>query len=600
MEPKDEIKNRLSVEEVVGEYLPLKPAGSGAFKACCPFHQEKTPSFHVSKAKQIWHCFGCDMGGDIFSFVMEMENTDFPEALRILGKKAGVEIPRFDKTESNERQRLISINELAAKYFRKVLTDSSGAANARAYLENRGLGADLAEKFQIGYAPDSWDSLVSFLNKRGFSAHEIEQSGLVLRKKAGPGFIDRFRNRIMVPLMDHHSNVVGFTGRILGKMDEKSGPKYMNSPETAIYKKSELLYGLNFAKTGIKEARSVIIVEGNLDVIASHKAGVTNVVASSGTALTDQQIDLLKRFTDRLIFSFDQDAAGFEAARRGIRMAQSKDLKVEVVILPPEAGKDPDDAVQKDPKLWQNAVSNPIPIMEYYFAQAFKGKDLNNVEHKREIGKFLVPEIASLADAIVMEHWMRKLSDLIKVDVEVIRGMIQKARGEAPTARLKKSESKPLEKKSRSREDKTIMEILGITINRPDLVKNLTDRLKQDQIPNEDMKLLYTELLLAYNSDQIQPAQQSFFANLRDKITTNEELKHLEKLLDEIAVYGEVILSGISPDQVPVQLDDYLKVIASSRLNSRKRELEVVIRQAEAQGDQEAVTNLINEYNALS
>jgi len=386
----------------------------------------------------------------------------------------------------------------------------------------------------------------------------------------------------------------------LGKMDEKSGPKYMNSPETVIYKKSELLYGLNFAKTGIKENRSVIIVEGNLDVIASHKAGVTNVVASSGTALTDKQIDLLKRFTDRLIFSFDQDAAGFEAARRGIRMAQSKDLKVEVVILPPEAGKDPDDAVQKDPKLWTDAVSNPIPIMEYYFTQAFKEKDLNNVEHKREIGKFLVPEIASLSDAIVQEHWLQKLSDAIKIDIDVIRGMIQKIRGEAPTAQVAKAVSKAREPKVWSRQDMSIMGILGIAINRPDLMKGLEDRLKEAQIPHEGMKILYRELVLAYNSDQIQLAQQSFFANLRDKITTNEELKSNEALLDEIAVYGEVVLSGISPDQVPAQLDDYLNVIASSHLDSRKRELEVAIRQAEEQGNKEAVTNLINEYNALS
>ena len=604
MEPKEEIRRRIDVAELISEYLTLKPAGSGSFKAICPFHQEKTPSLHVSKEKQIWHCFGCDVGGDIFSFVMQIENVDFPEALRILGKKAGVEITRYASPDSNERQRLIAIHELVTKFYRKVLLDSTQAANARSYLENRGIDKELADKFQLGFAPDAWSTLVDFLSKRGYQATEIERGGLAQRKKSGVGHIDKFRNRILIPLSDHHSNVVGFTGRIMAKSGEEQGPKYMNSPETLIYKKSELLYGLDLAKSAIKHAGFVIVVEGNLDVVASHKAGVQNVVASSGTALTEMQIDLLKRFTDTMVFSFDQDAAGFEAAKRGIRLSLNKDMNVKVVILPAEAGKDPDDAVQKDPQLWINAVANPIPIMEYYFGQAIKDRDLNNVEHKREIGKFLVPEIAAVADPIEQEHWLQKLSDLLRVEIEVLRGMVAKVRSTAPNPPLNpplgrgESQTKTQPKK-RTREDQAVMAILGLFLQAPKLQKQVVDKLNSGQIGPEDLQTLYKELVSAYNSNATSTAQKSFFAELRTKITSTSELNHLEQLLDEIALRGEQVTNDLSQDQVQAQLNDFIHVIEQAGLDKRKRELELAIRQAEEQGDNKVVQKLLDEFNSI-
>ena len=598
MEPKEEIRRRIDVAELISEYLTLKPAGSGSFKAICPFHQEKTPSLHVSKEKQIWHCFGCDVGGDIFAFVMQIENVDFPEALRILGKKAGVEITRYESSDSNERQRLIAMHELVTKFYRKVLLDSTQATNARAYLENRGIDKELADKFQLGFAPDAWSTLVDFLSKRGYSATEIERGGLAQRKKSGVGHIDKFRNRILIPLSDHHSNVVGFTGRIMAKSGEDQGPKYMNSPETLIYKKSELLYGLDLAKSAIKHAGSVIVVEGNLDVVASHKAGVENVVASSGTALTEMQIDLLKRFTDTMIFSFDQDAAGFEAAKRGIRLSLNKDMSVKVVILPADAGKDPDDAVQKDPQLWIDAVANPIPIMEYYFAQATKDRDLNNVEHKREIGKFLVPEIAAVADPIEQEHWLQKLSDLLRVEIEVLRGMVNKIK--QPAAAANQPVSKPQARTNkRTREDQAVIAILGLFLQAPKLQKQVVDKLDPAQIGPDDLQTLYKELVSAYNSNATSTAQKSFFAELRTKITSTSELNHLEQLLDEIALRGEQVTNDLSQDQVQAQLNDFIHVIEQAGLDKRKRELELAIRQAEEQGDNEVVQKLLDEFNSI-
>ncbi len=598
MDPKEEIKQRLDIAEVIGEYLTLKPAGAGSFKALCPFHQEKTPSLYVSKEKQIWHCFGCDVGGDIFSFVMEIENTDFPEALRILAKKAGVKVPRFSKSESNERQRLVAINELAAKFYKKILASSSAAANARSYLEARGINKELLDDFEIGYAPDTWDTLTNFLGKRGFSAWEMEQSGLIQRKKTGPGFIDRFRSRVMIPLRDHHGNTVGFTGRILGRMTEKTGPKYMNSPETLIYKKSELLFGLDLAKTAIKENRSVIIVEGNLDVVASHKAGVKNVVASSGTALTEQQVNLLKRYTNNFVFSFDQDAAGFDAAKRGIRLAQVHDCRVEVATLPAEAGKDPDEAVQKNPKLWQNAVSNTVPIMNYYFNQAVKNKDLNKVDDKRAVGRFLIPEIASITDLIEQEHWLQKLSDLVRVEIEILRKMILEAKDATPQQN-NNGAKQPKKALKRSRHDQATLAILGIFISVPELRNEIIENLKSNEISSTELKTLYKELTLAYNSDRTTSAQKSFFAEFRNKLSNDPGLKHLTGPLDEAALSGECTVAETPPNMVQGQLKEYLDVITQGHLGNRKKELEMAIRQAEELGDTDAVKKLIEEYNTL-
>ena len=598
MEPKEEIRRRVDIAELIGEYLNLKPAGGGSFKSVCPFHQDKDPSFHVSKEKQIWHCFGCDMGGDIFAFVMEIENIDFPEALRILGKKAGVEITRYTSSDSNERQRMIALHDLVTKFYQKVLADSTQAAAARAYLENRGIDKNLIEKFQLGFSPDAWDTLVNFLSKRGYNATEVERSGLAQRKKSGIGSIDKFRNRIMIPLSDHHSNVVGFTARIMKKTDEKQGPKYMNSPETLIYKKSELLYGLNLAKSAIKLAGSVIVVEGNLDVIASHKAGVENVVASSGTALTEMQVELLKRFTDTIIFSFDQDAAGFAAAQRGIRLAQSLDMKVKVVILPPEAGKDPDDAVQKDPKLWIKAVDNPIPIMEYYFNQSVRGKDLTEVEHKREVGKFLIPEIASISDQIEQEHWLQKLSNMINIDVEILRNMVKKVKGEVVVQKNRKPDPKSVR---RSRSDQAVIMALGIFLQYPELQDHVIKQLEINQIYSTELQNLYKIFTNEYNKSNPSTKQKSFFAELREKISQNEEsFGGIVNLLDEIALKGEQISAENTQDNVLAQLNDFIHVINQADLDKQKKQLEQQIRQAEEQGDNKVVQKLLEKFNSLN
>jgi len=312
MKPSDQIKEKLNIVDVIREYVPgLKQVGAN-HKALCPFHKEKTPSFIVSPDKQVWHCFGCDRGGDIFKFIMEIEGIEFKDALRILAKKAGIELKPWDRSLSTKRSRLLKILDLASIFFQKTLESDQGKI-AQGYLAKRKVNSSVAEEFKLGYAPDAWDKLLSFLKARGYKEQEIFEAGLTVKK--GQRSYDRFRNRLMFPILDVHGNVVGFTGRILGKEIEGQG-KYVNTPQTLVYDKSRVLYGLSKAKEAIRKQDLCILVEGQVDVIASHQTGVKNVVAVSGSALTLPQINLIKRFTQNIALAFDVDIAGSSATKR--------------------------------------------------------------------------------------------------------------------------------------------------------------------------------------------------------------------------------------------------------------------------------------------
>lgn len=605
MDPKEEIKQRLDIVEVIQEYLPLKPAGTNAFKAVCPFHQEKTPSFHVSRAKQIWRCFGCGAGGDIFSFVMQIEGVEFPEALRLLGKKAGVEVARYTQADTNEKQQLQRLQQFAAAYYHKVLMDASYAAATRAYCEKRGISAELLQQFQIGYAPEEWDAFAKIARQKGFSEKDLLAGGLALARKSGGGVIDRFRGRLMIPLRDVHGNVIGFTGRILQSPAPTDSPKYMNSPETLLYKKGEILYGLDLAKQAVRQEDAVIIVEGNLDVVASHKGGVKNVVASSGTALTEMQVRLLKRFTNNLRFCFDADAAGFAAAQRGIHLAQSLGADVSVVLIPRDAGKDPDEVVQKDPALWQKIAREPVPIMEYYFEHAVAGKDLMQVEDKRAIGAILLPEIARMQDPIEQEHWLQKLSNTLRVDLDALRGTVKKPT--TTSAERRKPESSPGTSKTQQlsnsavspkplRRDLAARLVLGLFIESADLRPRVADRLQPSHFSEGDLRDLYIKACLVYSEPQ-QPATHSLFEPLRAHLSSQNA--GLLSLLSELALMGEQALSATTLNEAREQLEIAIRYLAEAATTDRRRQLLFDIRLAEQAGDAARLETLMQEYRAL-
>jgi len=595
MEPKDEIKQKLDIAEFISEYLELKPASVDSLRGLCPFHDEKTPSFNVSKDKQVWHCFGCGEGGDIFSFVMKMENVDFTEALQLLGKKAGVEIKRFNSEKSNQKQNLMAVNDLAARYYRKVLVDATTAAEARSYIDSRKIPVEMAEKFSLGFAPDRWDSLVNFFEKRGVPSVQALSAGLIVKKKSGRGFIDRFRNRLMIPLKDQHGNTVGFTGRIMPGADEKAGAKYMNSPETPVYKKGELLYGLDLAKKAIKHEGCVIIVEGNLDVIASHKAGVENIVASSGTALTESQLILLKRYTETIVFCFDADAAGIKAAEKGIALARHLEIDVRVIVLPEEAGKDPDEAIQKDPKIWLDAVKNTVPIMRYFVDLVISGKDLSKVDDKRAVAKILLPKLAEITDVVEREHWLQVLADLLRIEIQVLRQSI--VGSPTPPKKHVGSPTPPkLHKKTKNQ--RAFILLFGIAVQDDQFLKRVISNLEIDLLPEGDLRDLYKALKLEYDSvESSQPAQKSPFLRIRERLEV--EAVPLMKLLTEASFKAEQAISDMSQGQVQGQIDQLVGTILSSDKKRQRKALEIDIRQAELDGDHSTVKRLIRELSKL-
>jgi DNA primase len=593
MDPKDEIKQKIDLLELVGEYVQLKPAGPDRAKGLCPFHGEKTPSFHVSRDRNHWHCFGCNEGGDCFDFVMKLEGMTFPEALLHLGKKVGVEVRRLPTKGSNDRARMLQINDLAQKFFRKVLTDAPGAGPARAYVEGRAIPTEIAEKFGLGYAPDAWDTLSQFLVKRGFREQELVKAGVSMKRKSGSGVIDRFRNRIMIPLRDHHGNTVGFTGRVLDKDDH--GPKYMNSPETPVYSKSALLYGLDLAKRAARDFGFVVITEGNLDVVASHKADMPSIVASSGTALTQQQLELLKRYTDTIVFAFDADAAGFKAAKKGISMARGLEFDVRAILLPDDV-KDPDELVQKDPQAWKTMVKQSVPIMEFFIAHVTKGKDLTNIDDKRGVAAELLPAIGEIVSVVEREHWLQTVADLLRTPVDQLRTAIRPAAPSADAPEAKKATVRP---KKLTKHEKARQILFGYLIDGDARFEELHEKIAPVFALDETWAKLYNFAKLAYDS-RSQSAQQSLFARLREHLESQDSAEELVSLLNSSTFMVDETFHDMPPQQVLNQIDALLSMFAGQAQKDARMRLAQEIRQAEQAGNTEKVTQLLEQLSKLT
>lgn len=443
MDEIEEIRSKIDLVQYISETVPLKKAGRN-FKACCPFHAEKTPSFMVSPERQIWKCFGCQKGGDIFGFVMEMERLEFGEALRLLAKKAGVTLKSYkpSKTES-EKEKLYQINHLASEYFHYLLLNHQIGQKALAYILQRGISKDSLKQFKIGYSPPFWDGIQKFLvNKKGYLAQDLEKAGLVIastRRSSPQTYYDRFRDRLMFPLLDHRGDVAGFAGRLLNPNAKEA--KYVNTPETAVYHKSELLYPLQVTKEDIKRENCAVVVEGELDAISTYQAGIKNVVAIKGSALTEQQARLLKRFCENLILSLDSDSAGDMAARRGIEIADSLGFNLKVVIL--EKYKDPDEAAQKEPEYLKQCLSEAVGVYDFYLDSAFKRFRGKTPEEKKKIGQELTPIFAKIEDEIIKDIYVKKLAEKLAVNEESIILQVEKQKGKAPPTPKQAADQSP-------------------------------------------------------------------------------------------------------------------------------------------------------------
>lgn len=416
--PVEEIKEKLNIADVVGEYVRLQKRGTN-YKGLCPFHNEKSPSFTVSEEKQFYHCFGCGKGGDVFQFLQDIEGVEFVEALRMLAKKTGVQLRAINKQEENQRTRLQDVLEHATVFFQQQL-NTSVAAHARVYTEKRGLNADSIQTFRIGYAPESWDMLVKYLQSKGFSDAELQQSGMVVLGKNG-SLYDRFRDRLMFPIEHTQGAVIGFTGRIL--KDDAKEAKYVNTPETPLYHKGSVLYGLSKSKSFIQKVNAVVLMEGQMDVVSSFQNQIRNVVASSGTALTADQVKLLKRYTHNVILAFDGDAAGIKAAWKGMQLAVQEGMNIKVMALP--QGEDPADIVKRDPNVLRELGKTARPFMEYAFDQVLQPLDLTLAHNKKTAAQELLPMIALFPDQIEQTHYIHQLSNILGVDDAVLAEKIR-------------------------------------------------------------------------------------------------------------------------------------------------------------------------------
>ena len=409
----DEVKQRIDIVDIVSQHVTLTKAGR-TFRGLCPFHSEKHPSFFVYPEQQSWHCFGCNIGGDVFSFIMKKQNIDFGEALKQLAQRAGVAIPsRFEPgAESEERQRLYQINQAAAQYFHNLLLNSPAGEKAQSYVTGRGFSPKTIADFQLGFSPDSWEGLKHYLMERDYTEKELLNAGLIIEAEGGKTH-DRFRNRLMFPIQDARGRITGFGARALDPSAEGL-PKYTNSPQTPIFDKSSTLYGINLAIAAIRQQDLAVIVEGYMDVITAHQNGFQNVVASMGTAVTEKQVGVLKRLSRNaaLALALDADAAGDEATLRAVDYENTLDTEVKVIIL--TRGKDPDDVIKQDAKTWQKLVEEAVPIVDYTFNKVASELDLTKAGGKSSAVDKLLPIIAEMKNITRQGYYLDRLARLVK------------------------------------------------------------------------------------------------------------------------------------------------------------------------------------------
>lgn len=511
----DEIAAKCDIVSVVSEYVPLKRRGAN-YQGLCPFHNEKTPSFSVSPSKQIYHCFGCGVGGNVFKFVMEIDHLTFPEAVAKLAKRAGVALPEKELTpaerrQQQKRQRLLKINELAARYYQKVLLETKGGKIYLDYLEKRGMSREIMEKFGLGACQSGWDGLYKFLLSRGVGPEEMEELGLVLPRKEGNGYYDRFRERIMFPIRDDRGQVVAFGGRIINK--DVSPQKYMNSPDTPLFRKGKLLYGLDLAKASIRQKDSAIVVEGYMDVIACHQYGVTNAIAALGTAFTTEQAKLLMRNTYQVHVAFDADTAGSKATWRSLDILSELGCQVRVINLP--QGSDPDEFLKANgQQAFEQLISKSQELIVYKIGRLMENINTDEINGKLQVVRSILPDILKMNSPVARESAIALVSQKLQITENAVWSELkqlsrreQAPNGEMASQRSNASRSQPaaaqaLQKKKAdkgiSRREANMIKIL---YEQPKLLA-LAEKFGGKTLFETDLLGLYTKMVELYQKHQ--------------------------------------------------------------------------------------------------
>jgi DNA primase len=421
-----EVKQRLDIVEFISEFVTLQKAGRN-YKGLCPFHAEKHSSFFVFPEQQSWHCFGaCGTGGDVFSFVMKKEGIDFGQALRLLAQRGGVALgpaQARSKAEDEKKERLFQINEAAAEYFHHLLVTAKAGGLARSYLTRRKITSETIKEFRLGFSPNTWETVKSYLLGKGYTEKELLEAALIIEKEEG-GSYDRFRNRLMYPICDAHGRVTGFGARVL----DDSLPKYINSAQTPIFDKSSSLYAVDKAKSAIRKKNLAIIMEGYMDVLTAHQHGWQNVVGSMGTSLTEKQVEGIKRLTSNITLALDADLAGEEATLRGKAILGSSTVEANVILLP--AGKDPDEVIGEDAALWEKLVEQAMPILDFAFQSVLSKVDVNKARDKSLAVQKLLPSIRDIKDPVQQSHYLNKLGRALRIEESAIRAALRESKAE--------------------------------------------------------------------------------------------------------------------------------------------------------------------------
>ena len=590
MNPSDEIKQKIDIVDFIREYIPVKAVGAN-FQALCPFHGEKTPSFVISPEKQIWHCFGCGKGGDVFSFLMEMEGLGFAEAVRELAPKAGVTLRNDNPETYSKRNRLLDIMALSVKYYHHVLGTKTGE-KALAYLTKRGLTPEIIEEWQIGYSPDSWDSLSSFLAARPLSGKkylsaEILEAGLVVKKEGTTNrYYDRFRDRIMFPVYDVTGNPIAYSARINPEIVNDKVGKYINSPQGPIYDKSRVLFGLDKAKSYIKSKDLAIVVEGQMDVITCHQFGFKNAVASSGTALTTEQVALLKRYTNNIALCFDADAAGQLAADRGIKEAMAAEMNIRVIIIP--NGKDPDDALRQDASLFEIAVNEAKPMMEYYFDKVIAGLDLQLVDNKKEVAKKMLAMIAKLVNKIEAAYWLKTLSQTLEIDENALRESLP----QEASQKIVKPVKAPVAA-VRSREEQLSELLLAIIVRFPDFIAYVISKLELNWLETENIRSFYKNLIIYYNKTAALD-----YTGFREYLSA--ETGEAATILDRLILLGEKDFYSYETKNVQEEIIKTIIELKKYYLQKQIFAAQKAMAEAEKNGEIDKINKILEELKVLT
>jgi DNA primase len=595
----DAVKERIDIVDLIGSKVQLRQAGR-SFKGLCPFHQEKTPSFVVYPENQSYHCFGCGKGGDIFTFVMDTENLDFRDALKQLADRAGVQLEsqiqqRRDPERDRERDALIDLNERAAAFFSNILWTSPSAAEARSVLERRGVDRKTAERFGIGFAPDSFDALKGYFVSRGTSEEELVAAGLLTRREEDGRTWDRFRNRITFPIRNREGKAVGFGARAMGD----AHPKYLNTAQTAIFDKRSLLYALDKAYDAVRRLRSIVIVEGYMDAIAAHQYGYENVVASMGTALTPNQVSAIRRYVDRVYLALDSDAAGQMATLRGIsamRESFADDERVEVlpgnmvrfertigaeirVVLLPQ-GKDPDEYIRADPEGWPAALEASVPLVEYFLTQVLSTVEDSPTARARALQEDAVPILREIGDPVVLSHYIAMTARLLRFrDTEVHAAVLR-----GPTRR--REERTPARTSTFQRPTAHDPEryLITLLLRYPQQAADQVAVIDREDILDTRHRLIIDVIARAPGDIE------QVYALLDDEVAS-----YAREVVDE-SLQRETVFPLASSREIPVAIQR----LAQVRYETRWRQLQAELQAAKQAGDTEAVSDYISRINLLT